>query len=70
MSSPFLKEGDKEFENVQKMVSEKLHLERRNFKKEEGSIERESLENHDFNQVLFKAFTMTNLKNFSNYGGS
>ena len=64
VSSPFLKAGDEEFENVQKGVCEKLHLEWGNFKKGEGSVEREGLINHDCNEVLFKAFAMTNFKNF------
>ena len=28
------------------------------------SVEREALKNHDCNQVLFRAFTMTNFENF------
>ena len=34
------------------------------FKKGEGSVEREGLTNHDCNQVLFRAFTLTNFQNF------
>ena len=52
-------------ENVQKGVCEKFHLERGNFKKGVGSLEREGLTNNDCNQVHFKAFTMTNFQNFS-----
>ena len=55
-----IKAGNKEFENVQKGVCKELG----NFRKGVGSVEREGFTNHDCNQVLFKAFTMTNFQNF------